>query len=136
MFMKFLIPDYPLYTYQEQGRNKGMGYEASALDLQVAFSAEFVPYFGRVVLELQKAKPMAFLATEPVERNKDAAQSGSVMTIEWTWVWLKEQNYHVTASTTDIRGLVNLLVFKRVDVILLPHLTIDTLMEQQRTKAS
>ena len=79
---------------------------------------------------------MAFLATEPVERNKDAAQSGSVMTIEWTWVWLKEQNYHVTASTTDIRGLVNLLVFKRVDVILLPHLTIDTLMEQQRTKVS
>jgi polar amino acid transport system substrate-binding protein len=169
--LKFLIPDYPPYTYQEQGHNKGIGYEAvSAImaDLQVAFSAELVPHFGRVVLELQKGEADGFfLATESVERNKVAVLSDSVMTIEWTWVWLKERvdlrpgsaefkqqaqvsaqtnsnvyhwlkerNYHVTAGTTDIRGLINLLVFKRVDAILLPQLTINTLMEQQGTKAS
>ncbi len=29
--------------------------------------------------------------------------------------WLKEQNYKVTAGTSDIRGLLNLLQFKRVE---------------------
>lgn len=164
--LKFLMPDYPPYTYQELGHNKGVGYEAVAAilaDLGVAFSAELVPHFGRVVLDLQKGKADGFfLATESAERNRIAVLSDSVMTIEWTWVWLKqrtdvipgsaafkhqaqvsaqtnsnvyhwlkENNYQVTAGTADIRGLFNLLIFKRVDAILLPKLTINTLMAEQ-----
>lgn len=45
--------------------------------------------------------------------------------------WLKEHRYQVVAGTTDIRGLLNLLKFKRVDAILLPELTVKALMAEQ-----
>ncbi len=164
--LRFLMPDYPPYTYQEQGQNKGIGYEAVATimaDLQLPFSVRLVPHFGRAAVDLQQNKVDGFfLATESAERNSMAEFSQPVLMIQWTWVWLKqrsdlkpgaagfkhqaqvsaqtnsnafhwlkEQHYQVTAGTTDIRGLLNLLKFKRVDAILLPELTIKTLMKQQ-----
>lgn len=49
--------------------------------------------------------------------------------------WLKEHNYQVTAGTTDIRGLLNLLKYKRVDAILLPELIVKTLLAEQAVDA-
>ncbi|WP_264345543.1 substrate-binding periplasmic protein [Rheinheimera sp. MM224] len=164
--LRFLMPDYPPYTYQESGHNKGIGYEAVAAimaDLEQPFSVQLVPHFGRAIVELQQDTVDGFfLATESDERNKNAEFSEAVLTIQWTWVWLKqrtdlvpgsanfkhkaqvsaqtnsntfrwlkEHHYQVTAGTTDIRGLLNLLKFKRVDAILLPELTIKTLMAEQ-----
>lgn len=160
------MPDYPPYTYQERGHNKGIGYEAVAAimaDLEQPFSVQLVPHFGRAIVELQQDTVDGFfLATESDERNKNAEFSEPVLMIQWTWVWLKqrtdlvpgsenfkhkaqvsaqtnsnafrwlkEHHYQVTAGTTDIRGLLNLLKFKRVDAILLPELTIKTLMAEQ-----
>lgn len=160
------MPDYPPYTYQVNGRNQGIGYEAVAaimLDLEQPFSVHLVPHFGRAIVELQQDTVDGFfLATESAERNKNAEFSEPVLTIQWTWVWLtkrtdlvpgsesfkhkaqvsaqtnsnayrwlKEHHYQVTAGTSDIRGLLNLLKFKRVDAILLPELTIKTLMAEQ-----
>jgi len=160
------MPDYPPYTYQESGHNKGIGYEAVAAimaDLEQPFSVQLVPHFGRAIVELQQDTVDGFfLATESDERNKNAEFSEPVLMIQWTWVWLKqrtdlvpgsenfkhkaqvsaqtnsnafrwlkEHHYQVTAGTTDIRGLLNLLKFKRVDAILLPELTIKTLMAEQ-----
>lgn len=164
--LQFLMPDYPPYTYQENGRNKGIGYEAVAAimaDLQLSFSVQLVPHFGRAIADLQQDNVDGFfLATESAERNKNAEFSEPVLMIQWSWVWLKqrtdlqpgsnsfkqkavvsaqtnsntyqwlkEQNYKVTAGTSDIRGLLNLLQFKRVEAILLPELTIKTLMAEQ-----
>lgn len=166
--LKFLMPDYPPYTYQENGRNQGVGYAAVAAimaDLQQPFSVQLVPHFGRAAIELQHDTVDGFfLATESAGRNKIAEFSEPVLMIQWSWVWLKqrtdllpgsasfkhkaqvsaqtnsnvfhwlkEHNYQVTAGTTDIRGLLNLLKFKRVDAILLPELTIKTLMAEQGT---
>ncbi|HJS16049.1 MAG TPA: transporter substrate-binding domain-containing protein [Rheinheimera sp.] len=160
------MPDYPPYTYQESGHNKGIGYEAVATimaDLEQPFSVQLVPHFGRAIVDLQQDTVDGFfLATESNERNKNAEFSEPVLMIQWTWVWLKqrtdllprsanfklkaqvsaqtnsnafrwlkEHHYQVTAGTTDIRGLLNLLKFKRVDAILLPELTIKTLMAEQ-----
>ncbi len=145
--LQFLMPDYPPYTYQENGRNKGIGYEAVAA----------------IMADLQQDNVDGFfLATESAERNKNTEFSEPVLMIQWSWVWLKqrtdlqpgsnsfkqkavvsaqtnsntyqwlkEQNYKVTAGTSDIRGLLNLLQFKRVEAILLPELTIKTLMAEQ-----
>ncbi|WP_260394358.1 substrate-binding periplasmic protein [Rheinheimera tangshanensis] len=164
--LQFLMPDYPPYTYQENGGNKGIGYEAVAsimADLQLPFSVQLVPHFGRAIADLQQGSVDGFfLATESAERNKSAEFSEPVLMIQWSWVWLKqrtdlqpgsnsfkqkavvsaqtnsniyqwlkEQNYKVTAGTTDIRGLLNLLQFKRVEAILLPELTVKTLMAEQ-----
>ena len=164
--LQFLMPDYPPYTYQENGRNKGIGYEAVAAimaDLQLSFSVQLVSHFGRAIADLQQDNVDGFfLATESAERNKNTEFSEPVLMIQWSWVWLKqrtdlqpgsnsfkqkavvsaqtnsntyqwlkEQNYKVTAGTSDIRGLLNLLQFKRVEAILLPELTIKTLMAEQ-----
>lgn len=51
------MPDYPPYTYQESGHNKGLGYEAVAAimaDLEQPFSVQLVPHFGRAIVELQQ----------------------------------------------------------------------------------
>lgn len=169
--LRFLMPDYPPYTYQESGSNQGIGYEAVAAimaDIQQPFSVQLVPHFGRAIVELQHdAVDGFFLATESAERNQIAEFSEPVLRIQWTWVWLKqrtdllpgsasfkhkaqvsaqtssnafrwltEQHYQVTAGTTDIRGLLNLLKFKRVDAILLPELTAKALMVEQDTDAA
>jgi len=160
------MPDYPPYTYQENGLNQGIGYQAVAAimaDLQQPFSVQLVPHFGRAIVELQNGSVDGmFLATESAERNHNAEFSEAVLMIQWTWVWLKERTdlkpdsksfrlrsqvaaqtnsnafnwlkehrYQVVAGTTDIRGLLNLLKFKRVDAILLPDLTVKALMTEQ-----
>ncbi|MBU0913001.1 MAG: transporter substrate-binding domain-containing protein [Gammaproteobacteria bacterium] len=162
------MADYPPYTFQDNGRNHGIGYEAVAAimaDLQQPFSIQLVPHFGRAIVDLkQDTVDGFFLATESAERNKNAEFSEPVLMIQWTWVWLKhrtdlqpgsenfkhkaqvagqtnsnvfrwlkEHHYQVTAGTSDIRGLLNLLKFKRVDAILLPELTVKTLMTEQDT---
>ncbi|EGM77586.1 extracellular solute-binding protein, family 3 [Rheinheimera sp. A13L] len=168
--LKFLMPDYPPYTYQVSGQNQGIGYEAVAAimaDIQQPFSVQLVPHFGHAISDMQRGLADGFfLATESAERNKVAEFSEPVLTIEWTWVWLKqrsdlnpesshfkhnaqvsaqsnsnihrwlkEHNYQVTAGTTDIRGLLNLLKYKRVDAILLPELTVKTLLSEQAVDA-
>lgn len=169
--VRFLMADYPPYTYQENGQNKGIGYEAVAsimADLQLPFSVQLVPHFGRAIADLQQDSVDGFfLATESALRNKNAKFSEPVLMIQWTWVWLKQrtdvkpgsnsfkqktvvsaqtnsntyqwlkdQNYQVTAGTTDIRGLLNLLKFKRVEAILLPELTVKTLIAEQEMDLS
>jgi ABC-type amino acid transport substrate-binding protein len=169
--LKFLMGDYPPYTYQDNGQNKGIGYEAVAAimaDMQQPFSVKLVPSFGRATVDIkQDAVDGFFLATESAKRNALAEFSYPVLTIQWTWVWLKqrtdlapesalfkqqaqvsahsnsnihqwlqENNYQVTAGTADIRGLLSLLKFKRVDAILLPDLTVKTLMQQQGVDAT
>ncbi|WP_233081511.1 substrate-binding periplasmic protein [Rheinheimera soli] len=169
--LQFLMPDYPPYTYQENGQNKGIGYEAVAMimaEMQQPMTVQLVPHFGHAVTDMQRGLADGFfLATESAERNKVAEYSEPVLMIQWTWVWLKqrtdllpgsasfkhkaqvsaqsnsnihrwlkEHNYQVTAGTTDIRGLLNLLKFKRVDAILLPELTVKTLLAEQGTDAA
>lgn len=169
--LKFLMPDYPPYSYQISGQNHGLGYEAVAAimaDIQQPFFVQLVPHFGYAISDMQRERADGFfLATESAERNKVAEFSAAVLTIEWTWVWLKQhsnldpdsthfqqnaqvsaqsnsnihswlkaQNYQVTAGTTDIRGLLNLLNRKRVDAILLPELTVRTLIAQQDIDAN
>lgn len=93
--LQFLMPDYPPYTYQENGRNKGIGYEAVAAimaDLQLSFSVQLVPHFGRAIADLQQDNVDGFfLATESAERNKNTEFSEPVLMIQWSWVWLKQR---------------------------------------------
>ncbi|MBU1618238.1 MAG: transporter substrate-binding domain-containing protein [Gammaproteobacteria bacterium] len=168
--LRFLMPDYPPYTYQVSGQNQGLGYEAVAAimaDIQQPFSVQLVPHFGHAVSDMQRGVADGFfLATESAERNQVAEFSEPVLMIEWTWVWLKqrtdlvpdsshfkhnaqvsaqsnsnihrwleEHHYQVTAGTTDIRGLLNLLNYKRVDAILLPELTVNTLLAERAVDA-
>jgi len=169
--LRFLIGDYPLYTYQENGQTKGIAYDAVAAimtQMQQPFSVKLVPSFGRAIVDIrQNTADGFFLATENEERNVLAEFSEPVLSVQWTWVWLRqrtdldpgsaefkqqaqvsahansnihqwltEHNYQVTPGTVDIRGLLSLLKFNRVDAILLPQLTIDTLMQQQGVDAT
>lgn len=169
--LRFLIGDYPPYTYQENGRTMGIGYEAvSAImaEMQQPFSVTMVPSFGRATVDIrQDTADGFFLATENAERNALAEFSEPVLHVRWIWVWLKrrtdlapgselfkqkaqvsahansnihqwltEKNYQVTPGTADIRGLLSLLNFNRVEAILLPELTIKTVMQQQGVDAT
>ncbi len=169
--LRFLIGDYPPYTYQENGQPKGIAYEAvSAImaEMQQPFSVRMVPSFGRALVDIrQNTADGFFLATENAERNVLAEFSEPVLSVQWTWVWLRqrtdlepgsaqfkqkaqvsahansnihqwltEHNYQVTPGTADIRGLLSLLQFNRVDAILLPELTINTVMQQQGVDAT
>ncbi|MBY0420058.1 MAG: transporter substrate-binding domain-containing protein, partial [Pararheinheimera sp.] len=100
--LRFLMPDYPPYTYQENGHNKGIGYEAVAAimaDLEQPFLVQLVPHFGRAIVELQQDTVDGFfLATESHERNKNAEFSEPVLMIQWTWVWLKQRTDLVPGS--------------------------------------
>lgn len=169
--LRFLIADYPPYTYQENGRSMGIGYEAVVAvmaDMQQPFSVKLVPSFGRAVVDIRQDKADGFfLATENAERSALAEFSEPVLRIQWSWVWLKqrtdlepgsalfkqqakvsahansniqqwlmENNYQVAPGTADVRGLLSLLQFNRVDAILLPELTIKTVMQQQGVDAT
>lgn len=169
--LRFLMSDYPPYTYQENGHAKGIGYEAVAAimaQMQQPFSVKLVPSFGRATVDIrQNTADGFFLATENAERNVLAEFSEPVLSVQWTWVWLRqrtdldpgsaefkqqaqvsahansniqqwltEHNYQVTPGTADIRGLLSLLKFNRVDAILLPELTINAVMQQQGVDAT
>lgn len=169
--LRFLIGDYPPYTYQENGRSMGTAYDAVAevmAQMQQPFSVKLVPSFGRAIVDIrQNTADGFFLATENAERNVLAEFSEPVLHVQWIWVWLKrrtdlepgselfkqqaqvsahansnihqwlvENNYQVSPGTADIRGLLSLLKFNRVDAILLPELTIKAVMQQQGVDAT
>lgn len=75
--LQFLMPDYPPYTYQENGGNKGIGYEAVAsimADLQLPFSVQLVPHFGRAIADLQQGSVDGFFLL-PRAQNVTKVQS-------------------------------------------------------------
>lgn len=63
--LKFLMPDYPPYTYQVSGQNQGIGYEAVAAimaDIQQPFSVQLVPHFGHAISDMQRGLADGFFS--------------------------------------------------------------------------
>ncbi|WP_233081512.1 substrate-binding periplasmic protein [Rheinheimera soli] len=89
------MPDYPPYTYVQDGAYHGFGYEAFVsimADLQQNFTIVPEPNYGRAVKDLQnQVVDGLFLASENEERNAVAEFSEAVSYSGWTWVWLKER---------------------------------------------
>jgi len=89
------MPDYPPYTYIQDGTYHGFGYEAFVsimADLQQDFVIVPEPNYGRAVKDMQnQLVDGMFLASENEERNKVAEFSAAVTDTGWTWVWLKQR---------------------------------------------
>lgn len=93
--LRMAMPEYPPYTYVQDGQYQGEGYEAFVFimqHLQREFEILLVPNYGRAVLDLQNnVIDGLFLASENDERNRLAVFSDPVSTTRWTWVWLAQQ---------------------------------------------
>lgn len=93
--LRMAMPDYPPYTYVQDGAYHGFGYEAFVsimADLQQNFTIVPEPNYGRAVKDLQnQVVDGLFLASENEERNAVAEFSEAVSYSGWTWVWLKER---------------------------------------------
>jgi polar amino acid transport system substrate-binding protein len=93
--LRMAMPDYPPYTYIQNGGYHGFGYEAFVsimADLQQDFKIVPEPNYGRAVKDMQsQVVDGLFLASENEERNKVAVFSAAVAYTGWTWVWLKQR---------------------------------------------
>ncbi len=93
--LRMAMPDYPPYTYIENGHYKGEGYEAFVFimqQLQREFYISPVPNYGRAIQDIQnEVIDGLFLASENAERNSIAVFSDPVSISRWTWVWLTQQ---------------------------------------------
>lgn len=89
------MPDYPPYTYIQNGDYHGVGYEAFVrimTDLQQEFKIMPEPNYGRAVKDMEnQVVDGLFLASENSERNAVAEFSVAVTYNRWTWVWLKQR---------------------------------------------
>lgn len=93
--LRMAMPDYPPYTYVQDGDYKGFGYLAFVsimADLQLKFTVVPAPNYGRAVKDMQSQKVDGlFLASENAQRNAVADFSAPVAYTAWTWVWLKQR---------------------------------------------
>lgn len=93
--LRMAMPDYPPYTYVQDGAYHGFGYEAFVsimADMQQDFIIVPEPNYGRAVKDMQNQRVDGlFLASENSERNKVAEFSAAVSFTGWTWVWLKQR---------------------------------------------
>ncbi len=155
--LRMAMPDYPPYTYVQNGEYKGFGYEAFVsimADLQQDFTIVPKPNYGRAVKDMQnQLVDGLFLASENDERNKFAEFSAAGLTVRLIdpdsaefkqnavvsaqlnsnpYLWLMKQGYKVAGAPNDIRMLFTLLNSRRVDAIMLPELTAKALMQQEK----
>ncbi|SEI05955.1 ABC-type amino acid transport substrate-binding protein [Rheinheimera pacifica] len=110
--LRMAMPDYPPYTYVEDGQYQGEGYDAFVFimqHLQRDFHISLVPNYGRAVLDLQnEVIDGLFLASENAERNNMAVFSDPVSITRWTWVWLtQEQTLTPDSSNFASRAIVS-----------------------------
>lgn len=100
--LRMAMPEYPPYTYVQDGKYQGEGYDAFVFimqHLQREFEISLVPNYGRAVLDLQNnVIDGLFLASENEERNRLAVFSAPVSTTRWTWVWLTQQQKLIPGS--------------------------------------
>lgn len=93
--LRMAMPDYPPYTYVQNGEYKGFGYEAFVsimADLQQDFTIVPKPNYGRAVKDMQnQLVDGLFLASENDERNTFAEFSAALSYTGWSWVWLKQR---------------------------------------------
>lgn len=94
--LRMAMPDYPPYTYIQDGSYHGFGYEAFVsvmADLQQEFTIVPEPNYGRAVKDMKnQVVDGLFLASENAERNTVAEFSAAVTYTGWTWVWLKQHS--------------------------------------------
>jgi ABC-type amino acid transport substrate-binding protein len=94
--LRMAMPDYPPYTYIQDERYHGFGYEAFVsimADLQQDFTIVPEPNYGRAVKDMQnQVVDGLFLASENEERNKVAEFSAAITYTGWSWVWLKQRS--------------------------------------------
>ncbi|GHG58849.1 hypothetical protein GCM10010919_00860 [Alishewanella longhuensis] len=92
--LRMAMPEYPPYTYVQDGQYQGEGYDAFVFimrHLQREFEILLVPNYGRAVTDLQNNLiDGLFLASENAERNSMAVFSDPVSVTRWTWVWLTD----------------------------------------------
>lgn len=105
--LRMAMPEYPPYTFVQDGQYQGEGYEAFVFimrQLQREFEILLVPNYGRAVTDLQNnVIDGLFLASENAERNSMAVFSDPVSVTRWTWVWLTE-NTHLQPGSPRFRS--------------------------------
>lgn len=103
--LRMAMPEYPPYTYLQDGEYRGEGYEAFVFimrQLQREFTIVLVPNYGRAVLDLRnEVIDGLFLASENAERNSMAVFSDPVSITRWTWVWLAQ--HQLRPGTDEFR---------------------------------
>lgn len=94
--LRVAVPDYPPYTYVQNKKIAGEGYQAFAdimAELGVEYHAEAVPHFGRSLIDMEnKQLDAMLLATESPERSALAEYSEPLFFTDWAWVWLAKRH--------------------------------------------
>lgn len=101
-----VMPDYPPFSYQQNGVFQGKGYDAFVAimaELELDYSIELVPHFGRALLDIESGNLDGFFMASPsAERDKVAVFSEPVIDTRWSWVLLAT-NEHLTADMVSFK---------------------------------
>lgn len=86
---EFVVPDFPPFTYFEDGEFRGAGIEKLKnifADMGQPYTLRLVPNYGRAVQEVKHGRADGFLlATENDERNQFAELSNPILMNRWSW---------------------------------------------------
>lgn len=92
--VRFVVPSFKPYTYQEDYDIKGLGVSlvTRAMDnLNHPYTLKLVPNYGRALTDLSKGSADGFfLASENAERNAVAVFSKPLMTNRWSWFFIRQ----------------------------------------------
>ncbi|EAR62079.1 transporter substrate-binding domain-containing protein [Neptuniibacter caesariensis] len=103
--LRFVVPEFPPYTYLQDGNIAGIGVRKirSYLDeLGTPYELSLVPNYGRAVQEVKHGRADGFfLATENEERNSFAVFSTPIVINNWSWFFPAEST--VNPSDTDFK---------------------------------
>jgi len=87
--LKFSVPEFKPFTYQENGIIQGIGVELAKKVLDqvgVEYSLEIEPNYGRVVVQTKSGKTDGFfLASKNLQRDEIAVFSDAIMINRWSW---------------------------------------------------
>lgn len=106
--IRFVIPSFKPYTYQENYELKGIGVDKVTEVMKVmrqTFTLKLVPNYGRALKDLTKNSADGFfLASENPERNQVAVFSDPLMINRWSWFFIREsptstRNKHFKTKT-------------------------------------
>ncbi|MGD9733060.1 MAG: substrate-binding periplasmic protein [Desulfamplus sp.] len=101
--IRFVIPDYPPYTFEKDGKYQGIGVDlidTVMKEAAIQYSIQIVPNHGRAFENtIQGYADGFFLASENSERNEIAVLSKPLVINKWCWVYPKNSSLVEPSNT-------------------------------------
>ena len=103
--INFVVPSFKPYTYEKNGKIKGIGIQLIKKIMEsanISYSVRIVPNYGRALTETKQGRADGFfLASKNSERDSVAIFSKPVTTNRWSW--FLPSNSKLNPDSTDFK---------------------------------